>query len=89
MAPMGDSRLARFLQGGGVKVDGGGLVTVDSCTITGNTAYYVRAHAPNFPSPPWETHVCLLFAGRRYLCRIHQVFRNGHDNIFLDLREYS
>jgi len=38
--------------GGGVYVNGG-LVTIDSCTITGNTAYYVRA-TPNFPSPRWE-----------------------------------
>jgi hypothetical protein len=38
----------------GVKYIIGGLVTIDSCTITGNTAYNVRAHAPNFPSPRWE-----------------------------------
>jgi hypothetical protein len=50
---MGDSRFARCLQGGGVYVNGGS-VTIDSCTITGNTALYVRAHAPNFPSPRWE-----------------------------------
>ena len=60
---MGDSRLARFLQGGGVYMVGyemGGLVTIDSCTITGNTAYYVRA-TPNFPSPRWDFHMfCAL-----------------------------
>ena len=39
------------LQGGGVFVNGG-TVTLSSCTITGNTAISVRAHAQNFPSPP-------------------------------------
>jgi hypothetical protein len=58
IAPIGDSRVARCLQGGGVVVIGGS-VTIDSCTIAGNTAYMVRAQAPNFPSPPWETHVWL------------------------------
>jgi hypothetical protein len=38
------------LQGGGVYV-GGGTVTISSCTISGNTAIGVRAHAQNFPSP--------------------------------------
>ena len=38
-----------------------------------------------FPSPPWETHVCSLFAGRRCL----RLFRHGHDNVFLDHRQYS
>ena len=53
--PCPDGRLtfARCLQGGGVWV-GGGTVTFDSCTITGNTATYVRAHPQNFPSPRWE-----------------------------------
>ena len=54
IAPMGDSRFARCLQGGGVDV-GGGTVTISSCTISGNTAGNVRAHAQNFPSPPWES----------------------------------
>ena len=31
-------------------------MTFSSCTITGNTAYYVRAHPQNFPTPLWETH---------------------------------
>jgi hypothetical protein len=34
---MGDSHFARCLQGGGVFVNGGS-VTIDSCTISGNTA---------------------------------------------------
>jgi hypothetical protein len=37
----------------------------------------------NFPSPPWETHVCSLLAGRRCPCH----FWHRHDNNFLDLRE--
>ena len=41
------------LQGGGVRIDGGS-VAFSSCTITGNTASSVRAHAQNFPSPRWE-----------------------------------
>ena len=47
---MGDSYFDRFLQGGGVFIQGGS-VTFDSCIITGNTATYVCAHAQNFPSP--------------------------------------
>ena len=49
IAPMGDSRFARCLQGGGVAV-WGGTVTISSCTISGNTAGSVRAHAQKFPS---------------------------------------
>ena len=52
------------LQGGGVYVQGG-TVTLSSCTITGNTATSVRAHAQNFPSPDGKisnvlalTHAC-------------------------------
>jgi hypothetical protein len=41
-----------------------------------------------FPSPPWETHHCLLSAGRRCLCRFW-LSGTGHDNVFLDLWEYS
>jgi hypothetical protein len=49
IAPMGDSRFARCLQGGGVSV-GAGTVTISSCTISGNTAGSVSAHAQKFPS---------------------------------------
>ena len=59
IAPMGDSRFARCLQGGGVDV-GTGTVSISSSTISGNTAENVRAHAQKFPSPPWETHVLLV-----------------------------
>jgi hypothetical protein len=44
---------ALCLQGGGVFVQSG-TVTISSCTISGNTAYYVRAHAQEFPLPRWE-----------------------------------
>jgi hypothetical protein len=74
------------LQGGGVFVEGG-TVTLSSCTIKENTAYSVRAalllkssHCPN-----GRLTFCSLFAGRRCL----RLFRHGHDNVFLDLREYS
>ena len=54
IAPMGFSHVLRLcLQGGGVFVDSG-TVTFSSCTITGNSASWVRAHAQKFPSPRWE-----------------------------------
>ena len=54
IAPMGFSNVWRLcLQGGGVLIYGG-TVSFSLCTITGNTAYYVRAHAQKFPSPRWE-----------------------------------
>ncbi|KOO31403.1 hypothetical protein Ctob_015846 [Chrysochromulina tobinii] len=59
IAPMGDSRFACCLQGGGVYV-GSGTVTITSSSIYGNTAYAVRAHVQSFPSPQWETHVLLV-----------------------------
>jgi len=43
------------LQGGGVAVFGG-TVTISSCTISGNTAYNVRASkVPNAPMGNWLT----------------------------------
>ena len=57
--PMGDSRVACCLQGGGVYV-GSGTVTITSSSIYGNTAKGVRAHIYYFPSPPCETHVLLV-----------------------------
>ena len=55
IAPMGFSHVCACLclQGGGVAVSGG-TVSFSSCTIAGNTARAVRAHAQNFPSPRWE-----------------------------------
>ena len=44
---MGDSHFARCLQGGGVFVQSG-TVSFLLCTITGNSAGHVRAHAQNF-----------------------------------------
>ena len=52
--PMGDSRLARCLQGGGGVHVAGGTVSISSCTISGNTAAKVRAHVQQFPLPRWE-----------------------------------
>ena len=51
IAPMGFSHILRVrLQGGGVAVSGGTTtVSFSLCTITGNTAYYVRAHLQKFP----------------------------------------
>jgi len=42
---------ARCSQGGGGVYVAGGTVAISSCTITGNTATYVRAHVQKFPSP--------------------------------------
>ena len=54
IAPMGFSHVLRLcLQGGGVYIYSG-TVTFSSCSITGNRAYYVRAHAQKFPSTRWE-----------------------------------
>ena len=39
----------------------------------------------NFPSPPWETHVLLVFTGRRCLC----LFRHRHNDVLLDHRQHS
>ena len=71
---MGFSHVSRLcLQGGGVYI-GSGTVTFLSCTVTGNTASHVRAHAqtshrPNgkLPCPDGRLTFCSLFAGRR--CR--------------------
>ena len=57
IAPMGFSHILRVrLQGGGVYVNGGS-VTFSSCTITGNSAGNVRAHAQKFPLPRWDFHM--------------------------------
>ena len=65
IAPMGFSHVLRLcLQGGGVYLESG-TVSFSSCSITGNSAQYVRAHAQKFPSPRWKitdvlalTHAC-------------------------------
>ena len=52
--PMGDSRFARCLQGGGVAVRGGTVLIVNS-QVYSNQATSVRAHAQEFPfAPQWE-----------------------------------
>jgi hypothetical protein len=57
IAPLGFLHVLRlYLQGGGgVDIGEGFTVTLSSCTITGNTAVSVRAHAQNFPLPQWES----------------------------------
>ena len=61
---MGFSHVLRFcLQGGGVYI-GGGTVSFSLCTITGNTAGDVRAHAQKFPSPRWDFYMFCACACR-------------------------
>ena len=68
LTPMGFSHVLRLcLQGGGVYI-GSGTVTFSSCTITGNTVYYVRAHPQNFPSPRWENGSRACFDSRLRNC---------------------
>jgi hypothetical protein len=58
--PMGGSRFAHCLQGGGVFVGSYGsssTVTITSSLIYGNTA--VRAHVQKFPSPMGKMLTCL------------------------------
>jgi hypothetical protein len=61
--PHGKLTIACCTQGGGIYVSSG-TVTITSSLISGNTANYVRAHAPKFPPPRWETHVLLV------VCRV-------------------
>ncbi len=58
--PMGDSRFARCLQGGGVDVAYGSVSIVNS-QIYSNTANYVRADIRKFPSPRWENALLTCF----------------------------
>ena len=68
IAPMGFSHVLRLcLQGGGVYISSS-TVSFSSCTITGNTAAYVRAHAQKFPSPRWEFHRFRACACRAAVC---------------------
>jgi hypothetical protein len=56
IAPMGDSRVACCLQGGGVYfyIVYGGTVSIVNSQIYSNTANGVRANAQKFPLPRWE-----------------------------------
>jgi hypothetical protein len=68
IAPMGNPYLAPYLQGGGVFVNSGTVSIVNSQVYSNRASPYVRAHAQEFPSPQWDTHVLLfvrLIAGRR------------------------
>jgi len=51
---MGDSRIARCLQGGGVSVWGGTVSIVNSQIYSNTATPYVRTDIRNFPSPRWE-----------------------------------
>ena len=65
IAPMGDSRFDRCLQGGGVYVSSG-TVAISSSTISGNSASSVRAHAlKSSHCPDGRLTISSLFAGRR------------------------
>ena len=62
---MGDSPFARCLQGGGGVFVNGGSVTIDSCTISGNTAsvrvfMFKSSHGPNGKETDMldPTHTC-------------------------------
>ena len=70
--PRWDFHMSRALcfQGGGVYV-GSGTVSFSSCTITGNTATGVRAHAQKFPSPRWENGSRACFDSRLHNCDRH------------------
>jgi hypothetical protein len=67
-ALMGDSRLARCLQGGGVFVDAGSTVSIVNSQVYSNRAGYVRA-LQNFPSPRRDFHMFqFVLAGRWCRC---------------------
>ncbi|KOO36004.1 hypothetical protein Ctob_016024, partial [Chrysochromulina tobinii] len=75
--------------GGGVYVSNSGTVTITSSSIHGNTAFNYEVRAAETLKISHRPHgrltCCLLFAGRRCL----RLLQHGHDNVFLDLREYS
>jgi hypothetical protein len=54
-------------------------------TLRSTTACTCHRDLEIFPSPPGRLKFCSVFAGRRCLC----LFWLRHDNVFLDLREYS
>jgi hypothetical protein len=63
IAPMGDSRVARCLQGGGVYVNSG-TVAITSSSIYGNTRVNgVRAHIYDFPSPMGDSRFAHCLQG--------------------------
>ena len=64
IAPMGFSHVLRLcLQGGGVRIEGG-TVAFSSCTITGNSAPFVRAHAQSHRPDGIFTYLALACACR-------------------------
>jgi hypothetical protein len=86
---MGNSRFARFLQGGGVHV-WSGTVSIVNSQIYSNTATwqgYVRAADLQFSQRPnGKLTFCSLLAGRRCLCQ----FRRHSDHLIVHHQwEYS
>jgi hypothetical protein len=68
LRPHGNSRFARCLQGGGVFVNGG-TVTISSCTISGNTATWVRAHVQSSHRPDGNIADVLARLSNVHNCR--------------------
>jgi len=66
-----------------------GLASTFACTTAADAPVNYRGYMPQRPKishrPDGRLTFCFLFAGRRCL----HLLRNGHDNVFLDLREYS
>ena len=54
-------------------------------TLRSSTGCTCCRDLAKFPSPPWETHVLLVFTGRRCLC----LFRHRHNDVLLDHRQHS
>ena len=54
-------------------------------TLRSSTGCTCCRDLAKFPSPPWETHVLLVFTGRRCLC----LFRHRHNDVLLNHRQHS
>ena len=90
--PHGKLTFARCLQGGGVYVTHWGPVTLSSSTISGNTAYSVRAHLHKSSHRPdgkdadtadtLRLDSCLLFAGWRCLCQFRHSLNHQLPSVF-------
>jgi hypothetical protein len=64
------------------------LASTHACTTANasvNYSLYVPHSLKSSHRPHGKLTICSLFAGRRCL----RLFRHGHDNVFLDQREYS
>ena len=65
------------------------LALILTCTSANdasiNYSLCVQQRLQKFPPPPWETHVLLVFTGRRCLC----LFRHRHNDVLLNHRQHS